>query len=56
VKIISEEGSSEVIVNALKAITCLSEAPEGREWLGQHVPQVIISILSNSQSHLPALS
>lgn len=27
-------------VNALKVITCLSEAPEGREWLIEHVPKV----------------
>ncbi|XP_067945309.1 radial spoke head 14 homolog [Watersipora subatra] len=40
VNLLSDERSTEIKVNALKAITCLSEAPEGREWLGQHVEKI----------------
>ena len=41
VNILGDERSTEIRVNALKAITCLSEAPEGREWLSQHVTKVV---------------
>ena len=34
------DDNSEVRLNALKAITCLSEAPEGRRNLLHHVEQV----------------
>lgn len=40
VNILDDQRSSEVRANALKAITCLSEAPEGREWLSQHISKV----------------
>jgi len=40
VTILGDERSTEIRVNALKAITCLSEAPEGREWLSKHVTKI----------------
>jgi len=35
-----DDATSEVRLNALKALTCLGECPEGRKVLGEHVAKI----------------
>ncbi len=42
-----DDATSEVRLNSLKALTCLSEAPEGRKMLLDHVDKVNILFVLN---------